>query len=196
MIASNLCIPTERSCFSVGRLDHPGVGLEAILAMATERGVSRIIIGHEATHYRKWVEGIKKKPSPGMRDIKIEEGGAIILELFTELKAYFRGELQDFQVPLDYHDQGTPFQREVWDSLRTIPYGETRSYVELARSIHRPTAARAIGQANGKNPLPVVIPCHRVIAADGSLGGFTGGISIKKVLLGIEGASWEEKYGT
>jgi AraC family transcriptional regulator, regulatory protein of adaptative response / methylated-DNA-[protein]-cysteine methyltransferase len=82
---------------------------------------------------------------------------------------------------------GTPFQRSVWNELRRIPAGQTRSYGEVARAIGKPTAFRAVAQACGANPLPVLIPCHRVIAADGGIGGYTGGLHIKKALLGAEG---------
>ena len=82
--------------------------------------------------------------------------------------------------------QGTPFQRMVWSALTTIPYGETVSYGELARRLGRPAATRAVGAANGRNPIPIVIPCHRVIGSDGSLTGFGGGLAIKRRLLDLE----------
>ena len=107
-------------------------------------------------------------------------------EVKRQLKAYFDGKLRDFDLPLS--PQGTEFQLEVWKTLRTIPYGKTWSYGELARRIRRPDAPRAVGAANGQNPIPVIVPCHRVIGADGSLTGFGGGLPIKQKLLALEGA--------
>ncbi len=101
-----------------------------------------------------------------------------------QLAAYFRGELKTFR--LELHPEGTEFQLAVWRELEKIPYGTTLSYGELAARIGRPAAARAVGGANGRNPLPIVIPCHRVIAGDGSLGGYTGGVDIKRFLLALE----------
>jgi len=98
-----------------------------------------------------------------------------------QLAAYFAGELTAFDLPLD--PQGSAFQLGVWSELRRIPYGATISYGELARRVGDPSAARAVGAANGRNPLPIVVPCHRVIGADGSLTGFGGGIATKKFLL-------------
>ena len=104
----------------------------------------------------------------------------------TQLEEYFAGERQDFELPL--HPIGTSFQMEVWQELRRIPYGVTISYGELARRIGKPQAMRAVGAANGRNPLPIVVPCHRVIGADGSLTGFGGGLPIKRHLLDLEHA--------
>jgi methylated-DNA-[protein]-cysteine S-methyltransferase len=101
-----------------------------------------------------------------------------------QLDAYFAGALTEFDLPLA--PEGTAFQRLVWDGLRTIPYGETRSYGELAEEIGAPGAARAVGLANGRNPIAVIIPCHRVIGADGSLTGFGGGLPRKRTLLSLE----------
>ena len=105
-------------------------------------------------------------------------------EARAQLTAYFSGELSDFDLPLN--PQGTEFQKEVWLALRQIPYGETWSYGELARQIGRPKASRAVGAANSVNPLPVIIPCHRVIGANGKLTGFGGGIETKQHLLALE----------
>jgi methylated-DNA-[protein]-cysteine S-methyltransferase len=102
----------------------------------------------------------------------------------AQLAGYFAGERVAFDLPLA--PEGTSFQRKVWSALCEIPYGETISYGELARRIGQPTAARAVGLANGSNPLPIVVPCHRVIGADGSLTGFGGGIERKRWLLAHE----------
>jgi len=102
----------------------------------------------------------------------------------TQLDEYFAGTRTRFDLPLRLH--GTPFQVEVWEQLRRIPYGETISYGELAKRVDRPEAARAVGSANGQNPIAIVVPCHRVIGADGSLTGFGGGLDWKRWLLARE----------
>ncbi|WP_295801854.1 methylated-DNA--[protein]-cysteine S-methyltransferase [uncultured Microbulbifer sp.] len=104
----------------------------------------------------------------------------------AQLQAYFAGERQVFDLPLDA--AGTDFQRGVWQSLCAIPYGETRSYRELAEAIGNPKAVRAVARANGANPLSIVVPCHRVIGADGTLTGYAGGLEMKARLLALEGA--------
>jgi len=104
----------------------------------------------------------------------------------NQLEEYFAGTRRVFDLPLAA--QGTPFQRQVWQALAGIPYGQTLSYAELAARVQRPRAVRAVGAANGRNPLPIVLPCHRVIGADGSLTGFGGGLPIKQFLLQLEGA--------
>jgi methylated-DNA-[protein]-cysteine S-methyltransferase len=101
-----------------------------------------------------------------------------------QLEEYFAGERTTFELPLRPH--GSDFQRDVWRALTEIPYGETRSYGEIARRIGRPDAVRAVGAANGANPIAVIVPCHRVISADGSLTGFGGGLERKRTLLDIE----------
>ncbi|OMC19611.1 methylated-DNA--[protein]-cysteine S-methyltransferase [Mycobacterium colombiense] len=107
-------------------------------------------------------------------------------EAVEQLGAYFAGELTNFDVELDL--RGTEFQRRVWRALLTIPYGETRSYGEIAEQIAAPGAARAVGFANGHNPIAIVVPCHRVIGANGSLTGFGGGLQRKRTLLDLETA--------
>jgi methylated-DNA-[protein]-cysteine S-methyltransferase len=101
-----------------------------------------------------------------------------------QLDEYFAGERREFDVPLALN--GPPFQRQAWHALREIPYGETVSYGEQARRIGQPDAARAVGAANGQNPIAVIVPCHRVIGADGSLTGFGGGLERKRLLLDLE----------
>ncbi|AVH55500.1 MULTISPECIES: methylated-DNA--[protein]-cysteine S-methyltransferase [Streptomyces] len=105
-------------------------------------------------------------------------------EATAQLHAYFAGELKEFDLPLRL--AGTPFQRSVWDLLRTIPYGEIRSYGELADALGNPKASRAVGLANGKNPIGIIVPCHRVVGANGSLTGYGGGLDRKKRLLDFE----------
>ncbi|KKW67144.1 hypothetical protein AAV94_12545 [Lampropedia cohaerens] len=108
-------------------------------------------------------------------------------EAQRQLQEYFAGERQQFALPLLL--VGTPFQQQVWQALASIPYGEAISYAELAQRVGRPTAVRAVGAANGRNPLPIVLPCHRVIGADGALTGFSGGLACKAYLLWLEGSS-------
>jgi len=115
-------------------------------------------------------------------------------QLSDELIAYFGGNLRAFTCPVDM--RGTPFQREVWAALLAIPFGETRSYADIAAAIGRPKAVRAVGAANGANPVPVVVPCHRVIGANGTLTGFGGGLDLKRWLLNHEANSCHaERYG-
>ncbi len=108
-------------------------------------------------------------------------------DLMERLKAYFSGHRITFPDKLDL-SRGTHFQREVWEKTRLIPFGETRSYSWVAEQIGKPRAARAVGQALGRNPLPIIIPCHRVVASDGKLGGYSGGIEMKRYLLRLEAA--------
>ena len=113
-----------------------------------------------------------------------EEDSPLLREAERQLAAYFAGHLQVFSLPL--RTEGTPFQEKVWRALQQIPYGETRTYGELAASIGQTAAARAVGGANHRNPLPIVIPCHRVVAAHGGLGGYGGGLDKKRWLLALE----------
>ncbi len=108
----------------------------------------------------------------------------LIKEAAAQLTEYLAGERRTFDVPLA--PEGTIFQRKVWDALTRIPYGETRSYAEIAKSIGQPKACRAVGMANNKNPVAVIIPCHRVIGANGKLVGYAGGLGIKQKLLELE----------
>ena len=112
------------------------------------------------------------------------EDAASFARPIEQLRAYFAGELERFDLPLA--PAGTEFQRKVWAALLDIPYGETRSYGELARQIGNGKASRAVGAANGRNPIPVIIPCHRVVGGDGSLTGFGGGLDTKRRLLDLE----------
>ena len=118
-------------------------------------------------------------PEPGW-----ERNDAVFREPVRQLQEYFAGTRRTFE--LDLAPSGTPFQRLVLGALSAIPYGETRSYADIAREIGRPRAARAVGAANGRNPLPIVIPCHRVIGRDRSLTGFGGGLPTKRYLLDLE----------
>lgn len=110
-----------------------------------------------------------------------EDADLYIEECLHQLDLYFKKELKEFDLKLDIN--GTEFQKSVWNELLKIPYGEVKTYGQIAKAIGKPNAARAVGQALNKNPIPIVIPCHRVIGADGSLTGFAGGIEVKKFLL-------------
>jgi methylated-DNA-[protein]-cysteine S-methyltransferase len=143
------------------------------LLLGGDRSALRIVSFQDGPH--------PLEPEP---DWQYDEGP--FRETIDQLKGYFAGKLRSFDLPLA--PSGTPFQKEVWSALQTIPYGETRSYGELARHLGRPTAFRAVGGANARNPIPIVIPCHRVVGAAGSLTGFGGGVSIKHRLLTLEGA--------
>ena len=129
--------------------------------------------------------------------VALEFGGRKILEGWVEsaektapyarqLEEYFAGGRRRFDLPLDL--RGTDFQKRCWQELLKIPYGETRSYAEIARAIGNPAAVRAVGLANGKNPIAIIVPCHRVIGSDGSLTGYGGGLETKRKLLQLEGA--------
>jgi methylated-DNA-[protein]-cysteine S-methyltransferase len=112
-------------------------------------------------------------------------------EVKRQLAAYFGGELTEFQLPLA--PRGTTFQQRVWNALRDIPYGSTTTYGKLAARLGDPNATRAVGLANGRNPIPIIIPCHRVIGADGSLTGYGGGMDRKQWLLALEGRPFQKR---
>ena len=126
----------------------------------------------------------------GAKPVTVEKhwvkDGGMLSEAREQLYAYFYGELQDFDLRLA--PEGTDFQQRVWEALQRIPCGETMTYADVAEMIGQPTATRAVASANAQNPLPIVIPCHRVIGSDGKLRGYAGGLSIKAALLDLEGA--------
>lgn len=111
----------------------------------------------------------------------------VILQTIVQINEYLAGKRQAFDIDMDFAI-GTPFQQKVWQQLLKIPYGETISYAKLAKNIGQPTAFRAVANANGKNPIALLVPCHRVIASGGGLGGYTGGVQIKQALLDVEKA--------
>lgn len=128
--------------------------------------------------------GFASGPRPPRVDPAWREDRAPLAPVIAQLEEYFAGERTAFDLPLAF--TGTPFQVAVWEALREIPYGQTISYGELAQRVGRPTAVRAVGATNGRNPIAVVVPCHRVIGADGSLTGFGGGLPTKRALLELE----------
>ena len=111
----------------------------------------------------------------------------LLLDAADQLRAYFACELREFDIPLA--PAGTAFQRQVWAAVAAIPYGSTASYLEIATAVGRPSACRAVGAANGRNPLPVIVPCHRVVGATGGLTGYGGGLDRKRSLLDLEAAA-------
>ncbi len=131
--------------------------------------------------YMNLASGPPRGAEDGVEDSKSE----LLLRAMRQLEEYFEGRRREFDLPLRLH--GTVFQRRVWDALLEIPYGATWSYGELARRIANPSASRAVGLANGRNPLSILVPCHRVIGADGSLTGYGGGLERKRWLLAHEG---------
>lgn len=116
-----------------------------------------------------------------------EPNEACFQEHIRQLTAYFAGDLQKFDLPVS--GDGTGFQKKVWNALMDIPYGETATYGEIARSIGQPTASRAVGMANGRNPISIIVPCHRIIGSSGKLVGYGGGLERKQTLLSIEGVA-------
>ena len=126
-------------------------------------------------------------------DVSMEREAGCFPSVIDELNSYFNGETREFTVPLDYRDTGTAFQVSVWETLRSIPYGTTITYGELAQRIGNPKAARAVGLANNRNPLAIFIPCHRVLGANGSLIGYAGGLPFKRGLLELEGVSLKQQ---
>ena len=144
-----------------------------LLLAATDKGLCRLQLhgGLPApAHDERWTES--REPLRSCED---------------QLNAYFRGELREFTCDLDVH--GTAFQKQCWEALRGIPYGATCTYAEIARAVGRPRAFRAVGQANHQNPVAIIIPCHRVIGADGTLTGYGGGLAMKQALLRLEGVN-------
>ena len=148
---------------------------------ATPAGICRVVLALSGEpDFLKTLRTIH--PSP-------KKSGDKLASVEKEFSLYFQGMLKQFSCKLDLA-RGTCFQQQVWRKLRTIPFGKTRSYQWLARSINRPKAFRAAGNANGKNPTPVIVPCHRVIRQNGDLGGFTGGTHLKQFLLDLEAKSY------
>ena len=140
--------------------------------VASERGLSAILWEND--------DPARVRLGPLVED----ESHPILIEAERQIGEYFAGTRKAFDIPLDF--QGTEFQKSVWAALLAIPYGETRSYAEIACAVGRPTAFRAVGAANGRNPISIIAPCHRVIGTNGALTGFAGGLKAKELLLGLE----------
>jgi methylated-DNA-[protein]-cysteine S-methyltransferase len=153
------------------RIDTP---LGPMTLAATERGLAGA-----------WFDG--QQHHPGTIDAPVQPAQRWLAQAARELAGFFAGERHRFEVPIDA--AGTPFQRSVWLALQRIPCGERHRYGELAAELGRPAAARAVGAAVGRNPVSVIVPCHRVVGADGSLTGYAGGLPRKQALLALEGAA-------
>jgi O-6-methylguanine DNA methyltransferase len=181
---------TARTPISIGHLEIPRLGPGSVTAAATPRGVCRVWLrGETPPEAALWRRSSERELLSHRPGCEVREGGALIDDFLAEVEDYFSGRLRRFRSPADLDGRGTPFQRRVWEALRRIPYGRTLSYGEVAARVGRPRAFRAVGQANGRNPIPLIVPCHRVIAAAGRLGGFGAGLELKRTLLEIEGIS-------
>ncbi|RAU91647.1 methylated-DNA--[protein]-cysteine S-methyltransferase [Paenibacillus sp. YN15] len=161
-----------------------------LLVAATERGICRmdfdegLQMEEELASLAAWAAKLEVVSAASVELVR--DGGGIP-QAVKELEEYFKGERTVFSVPLDV--RGTPFQEQVWRALTGIPYGTVCSYKDIAMRIGSPKAVRAVGGANNRNPLPVIIPCHRVVGAAGHMVGYGGGLPIKEVLLRLEGAA-------
>ena len=148
--------------------------------LPTHCGDLLVAIDERGLVHVDFVAGLR--PLPDMNDWR--QDGEALAPFLAEFRDYFAGRLQRFTLPLAA--RGTPFQQSVWRALCDIPYGETVSYLEIAQAIGNPKAVRAVGAANGRNPLSIIVPCHRVIGSSGALTGYAGGIPIKRWLLALE----------
>jgi methylated-DNA-[protein]-cysteine S-methyltransferase len=149
-----------------------------LLLTAVDAGLTRV-------YFERHLHGDRIAPEWRAASASADPAAEILAEARRQLDAYFAGHLTAFTVPLA--PSGTPFQQRVWMALRALPFGDTVSYGEIARRIGAPDAVRAVGAANGRNPLSIIVPCHRVIGSDGSLTGFGGGVDRKRWLLQHEG---------
>jgi len=145
--------------------------LGELLAVASSRGLAGLYLPGD-------------RHGPGTPDVDWRRDDSAFLSLHSQLGAYFDGQPVSFDVPLDL--VGTPFRKRVWEALRAIPYGMTTSYADIARRIGAPSAARAVGMANGRNPVAIIVPCHRVIGSNGAMTGYASGIANKCYLLELE----------
>jgi methylated-DNA-[protein]-cysteine S-methyltransferase len=141
--------------------------------VASEKGLTAILWENDPPHRIRLASASEDKNHP------------VLVEVERQLNDYFAGKRTAFSLPLDF--RGTAFQKKVWAALLSIPFGETRSYGQIARQIKNPKAVRAVGAANGKNPISIIAPCHRVIGSNGALTGFAGGLDAKAFLLALEG---------
>jgi methylated-DNA-[protein]-cysteine S-methyltransferase len=141
---------------------------------ATKKGISRIHLNDKSVNART------------LKAIKLQQDDPYLFNIYRQLEEYFNRERKKFELPLDL--TGTDFQLKVWKELSKIPYGKVLSYKEIAGKVGGPTYVRAVGRANGRNPVPVIVPCHRVIETNGKIGGYSGGIGIKEKLLELEGS--------
>jgi O-6-methylguanine DNA methyltransferase len=170
-------VTVETLCYS--RMDSP-IGTLAVVV--SERGLCAVEF-----HAQEFPgSGVPRGPAYQGRKVRFAEDASVTRPYVQELEAYFAGSLREFSVALDL--RGTEFQQHCWQALLRIPYGATRTYAHIAHEVGRPTAFRAVGMANHSNPIPIVVPCHRVLATGGSLCGYGGGLDVKEKLLRLEGA--------
>ncbi len=153
-----------------------------LAVVVSERGLCAIEFNGDDFPHGRAPHG----PAYQRRKISFVENTQVTEPYFHQLEAYFAGTLREFSLPLDL--RGTDFQKQCWQALLAIPYGATCCYADIAREVGRPTAFRAVGMANHSNPVPIVVPCHRVLATNGSLCGYGGGLDVKEKLLRLEGA--------
>lgn len=154
----------------------------ALVLIASSKGLCRVAFGSMTQNQEDLQEWISRWFGKGT---ELQEDAANLAPIVQQLEEYFRGERLSFDGELDL--QGTEFQKKVWTALLTVPYGETASYKHIAEAIQSPKAVRAVGGANNKNPIPVIIPCHRIIGVSGDLVGYAGGLEMKIHLLDLEG---------
>lgn len=154
--------------------------------MSTPVGTLQLTASERGLRSIEVVRGTHKKPVP----LSKGAAAATVRQAERELREYFAGRRKRFTVKLDL--EGTDFQLTAWQAMRRIPFGKTISYGDQAKSIGKPKAFRAVGSANGRNPIPIIVPCHRVLAGDGSLGGYSLGLAMKRKLLALEGISVAE----
>ena len=166
-----MTMPDTSACTAQTTINTP---LGKLLLARTANGLAGV-----------WFEGQKHHPAPLGAAQRPHD--ALLRRAAEQLRTYFAGGALEFDVPLDL--QGTPFQRSVWQALLAIPGGETRSYGEIAKALGAASAVRAVGAAVGRNPVSVIVPCHRVVGSDGSLTGYAGGVDRKRALLKLEGAA-------
>lgn len=178
-------VSSESSSFSSSRSRTES---RAWALMESPVGALRIVVRPEG------VVAIQFSPFAEDADVGVRDDEApLLVEAVRQLRAYFDGELTEFDLPLA--PDGTDYQRRVWDALGQVPYGQTATYAEIAASLGQPPgASRAVGLANGRNPIPVVVPCHRVIGTDGSLTGYAGGLDRKRALLDLERATDDQLF--
>jgi len=156
---------------------HVSSPVGTLTLVATDDGLAAILWEHERPHRVRLNIQAEDRRHP------------VLVEAERQLAEYFAGRRKRFALKLDV--SGTPFQRKVWSALLTIPFGETRSYAQIAKQIGHPSAMRAVGAANGRNPVSIVAPCHRVVGSNGALTGFAGGLEVKARLLALEGVGSE-----
>ena len=161
--------------------------METIFYSQIESPVGPLLVGVSARGLMTLgFGGLEELPKRMLKQFQWTESSEKTEPYVTQLEEYFAGKRREFSFNLDL--RGTEFQKRCWDALLAIPYGQTKSYADIARTVGRPAAFRAVGQANHTNPIAIVVPCHRVVASDGKLAGYGGGLSTKEKLLRLEGA--------